>query len=98
MSNHAIDLNGAKILIVDDLPDNLRVLRQALEKHYADLCTFAQKLDSHITGDTDSLSTIKNADRIIVLDNGKLKEIGTHEELLSLNGIYSQIYMTQFAP
>ncbi len=36
------------------------VLRQALEKHYADLCTFAQKLDSHITGDTDSLSTIKN--------------------------------------
>jgi ABC-type multidrug transport system fused ATPase/permease subunit len=46
---------------------------------------------------TQRLSTIKNADRIIVLDNGKLKEIGTHEELLGLNGLYSQIYMTQFA-
>jgi ATP-binding cassette subfamily B protein len=47
---------------------------------------------------TQRLSTIKNADRIIVLDNGKLQEIGTHEELMALNGIYSQIYMTQFAP
>jgi hypothetical protein len=36
------------------------VLRQALEKHYADLGTFAQKLDSHILGDTGSLSIIKN--------------------------------------
>jgi hypothetical protein len=36
------------------------VLRQALERHYADLCTFAQKLDSHITGEAGSLSTIKN--------------------------------------
>jgi len=36
------------------------VLRQALEKHYADLCTFAQKLDSHITGETGSLSMLKN--------------------------------------
>jgi hypothetical protein len=35
------------------------VLRQALEKHYSDLCVFAQKLDSHITGETGSLSIIK---------------------------------------
>jgi hypothetical protein len=36
------------------------VLRQALEKHYSDLCVFAQKLDSHITGETGSLSIIKD--------------------------------------
>ncbi|MDP2917687.1 MAG: hypothetical protein Q8O16_07155 [Dehalococcoidia bacterium] len=36
------------------------VLRQALEKHYADLVIFAQKLDSHITGETGSLSILKN--------------------------------------
>ena len=43
------------------------VLRQALEKHYADICTFAQKLDSHITGDTGSLSTIKSEPMWIAL-------------------------------
>lgn len=36
------------------------VLREALEKHYTDICSFAQKLESHITGETGSLSTIKN--------------------------------------
>ena len=36
------------------------VLRQAMEMHYADLCTFAQKLDSYITGDTGSLSMVKS--------------------------------------
>jgi hypothetical protein len=35
------------------------VLRQALEKHYADLCSFAQKLDSHVIGETDSLQTLR---------------------------------------
>ena len=35
------------------------VLRQALEKHYADLCSFAQKLDSHIVGETDSLGILR---------------------------------------
>ena len=36
------------------------VLRQSLEKHYADLVIFAQQLDSHITGETGSLSIIRN--------------------------------------
>lgn len=35
------------------------VLRQALEKHYADICLFAQKLDSHVTGETGSLLTLR---------------------------------------
>jgi ATP-binding cassette subfamily B protein len=47
---------------------------------------------------TQRLSTIKNADRIIILDEGEIVEIGTHQELLGINGIYSRIYQTQFAP
>jgi ATP-binding cassette subfamily B multidrug efflux pump len=42
------------------------------------------------------LSTIKNAHRILVLDNGRIAEVGTHEELMALHRIYRQIYETQF--
>jgi ABC-type transport system involved in cytochrome bd biosynthesis fused ATPase/permease subunit len=41
---------------------------------------------------------MKNADRIIVLENGELEEMGTHQELLNLNRIYARIYRTQFVP
>uniref|UniRef100_A0A5K3F7R6 ABC transporter domain-containing protein n=1 Tax=Mesocestoides corti TaxID=53468 RepID=A0A5K3F7R6_MESCO len=37
------------------------------------------------------LSTVRNADRIIVIDRGQIKEMGTHEELLLLNGIYAEM-------
>ncbi|MEN8927772.1 MAG: ABC transporter ATP-binding protein [Flavobacteriales bacterium] len=42
------------------------------------------------------LSTIKNADKIIVLDKGILMEQGTHEELLAHDGIYKNLYEIQF--
>ena len=42
------------------------------------------------------LSTIQKADKIIVLDKGEIKETGSHEELLNLNGYYSQLYQMQF--
>lgn len=42
------------------------------------------------------LSTIRNADKIIVLDKGKLMEQGTHKELLEQNGIYKNLYEIQF--
>jgi subfamily B ATP-binding cassette protein MsbA len=42
------------------------------------------------------LSTIRNADRIIVLADGKIKEIGMHEELVKLDGEYNRLYSMQF--
>ena len=42
------------------------------------------------------LSTIRNADLIAVLQDGRIAEEGTHEELLRRNGIYSELYKAQF--
>lgn len=42
------------------------------------------------------LSTVRNADLIIVVDQGRVVERGTHEELLAANGLYSELYSTQF--
>lgn len=43
------------------------------------------------------LSTIRDADKIVVMDQGKVVEIGNHEELLEKQGKYYELYMTQFA-
>jgi ATP-binding cassette subfamily B protein len=41
------------------------------------------------------ISTIKNADQILVLSEGEIKEQGTHQELLNLNGMYAEMYQNQ---
>ncbi len=42
------------------------------------------------------LSTLQNADRIVVMDKGKVVEIGSHSELMKTGGLYSQLYQAQF--
>jgi ATP-binding cassette subfamily B protein len=43
------------------------------------------------------LSTIRRADQILVVDQGRIVERGTHDELLDLGGLYRDLYLTQFA-
>jgi ATP-binding cassette subfamily B protein len=43
------------------------------------------------------LSTIREADQILVIDAGQVAERGTHEELLAADGLYAELYLTQFA-
>jgi ATP-binding cassette subfamily B protein len=43
------------------------------------------------------LSTIRHANQILVMDKGEIKERGTHEKLLKMNGLYAQLYHLQFS-
>ncbi|MEM2638541.1 MAG: ABC transporter transmembrane domain-containing protein [Candidatus Bathyarchaeia archaeon] len=43
------------------------------------------------------LSTLQNVDRIVVMDKGRIVEVGAHEELMKAGGLYSQLYKAQFA-
>lgn len=86
-------LHGPRILILDEAtssvdPETEYKIRQALR--------------SLLSGRTSivvahRLSTIRSADRIIVLHKGSIKEEGTHEELIGRRGIYSRLWELQFA-
>jgi ATP-binding cassette subfamily B protein len=43
------------------------------------------------------LSTVRDADQILVIDGGRVVERGRHSELLALEGLYAELYNTQFA-
>ena len=61
-----------------------------------------QALDRLIIGRTTlviahRLSTVRNADRIIAMEDGRIVEIGSHAELLAADGLYRRLYEMQFA-
>ena len=85
-------LTNPKILILDDSLSFVdakteQEIQQALEEAMKGRTTFiiAQRL-----------STIKNADKILVLEKGRVAEFGTHGELMAKAGIYKRVYETQF--
>jgi len=85
-------LKDSPILILDEATSELdteseRLVQQALANLMAGRTTF---VIAH------RLSTIRSADAILLLDDGQVRERGTHEELLSRGGLYARLYELQF--
>lgn len=80
------------ILVLDEATSNIdteteSLIQDALEKITKDRTTI---IVAH------RLSTIKNADKIVVLHKGKIREMGKHEELLDKQGLYYNLYQLQY--
>ena len=85
-------LYNPSILILDEATSSVDTESEMLIQH---------AIDTLIKGRTSiviahRLSTIRKASKIIVLDKGEVKEMGTHDELLALRGYYFKLYQLQF--
>ena len=85
-------LKNPRVLILDEATSALdteseKIVQDALDKLMMGRTSF---VIAH------RLSTIFNADQIFVVENGHLREHGTHEELLAAGGLYSNLYNIQF--
>jgi subfamily B ATP-binding cassette protein MsbA len=85
-------LKDPRILILDEATSALDTESERLVQ---------EALDRLMVGRTaiviaHRLSTVKNADRILVLDEGKLVEDGNHEQLMAMDGLYAHLYKIQY--
>ncbi|MFH1421836.1 MAG: ABC transporter ATP-binding protein [Planctomycetota bacterium] len=85
-------LKDADILLLDEATSSLdtkseQIVQKALNNLMEGRTTF---IIAH------RLSTVQHADRIVVLDNGKIAQIGSHTELLEQGGLYKKLYEIQF--
>jgi len=85
-------VHNPRILILDEATSSIDSESEALIKHATEILT--QNTTSIIVA--HRLSTIQNADKILVIDKGCVVEEGTHQELLKLNGHYKKLYNYQF--
>ena len=83
-------LKGARILVLDDSSSALDY------KTESELRAELSKLDSTLVIVSQRASSMLHADKILVLDDGRIVACGRHEELLKSCPIYSEIYYTQF--
>lgn len=87
-------LKDPRILVLDEATSHLDSLSEALIQEA--LATVMKGRSSLVIA--HRLSTILAADKILVMHQGQLVEQGTHESLLAQNGLYTNLYETQFKP